>query len=70
MKLSYLVPMLEYLSNIKIHEYVFEELDEERKNLISIYIEKNVEIVSEDNLYGKDPLYTTIFNKIATHELF
>jgi hypothetical protein len=29
----------------------------------------NVTIVFEEGLYGTDPLYTTIFNNIANHEL-
>lgn len=32
------------------------------------YKEKNVRIVSEGELYGKDPRYTTIFNEISNHE--
>lgn len=30
---------------------------------------KNVQVVSEGDLYGLDPRYTTIFNNIAGHEL-
>jgi hypothetical protein len=38
--------------------------------LIKPLIGKNVEIVGEGGLYGKDPVYTTIFNNIADHEFF
>ena len=57
-------------NEIKIHEIVFSELDSKRREFISGFIGKNVEIVSEGGLYGKDPIYTSIFNSIASHELF
>jgi len=52
---------------ILIHEKVYSELDNECKRFISEY-SKKVEIVSEEDLYGRDPKYTTIFNNISSHE--
>ena len=70
MKRTHLKPLFDYFENIKIHEIVFSEIDEARRNFINEYIGKNVEIVDEANLYGKDPVYTNIFNTIASHDLF
>jgi len=70
MKECYIKPLFEYFEKIKIHEMVWIELDDRRRDFISSYISKNVEIVCENGMYGKDPLYTTIFNEIAEHELF
>ena len=69
MKELYVLPLLESFSDIYVHEEVFRELDADSKAFLASYIGKNVTIVKEGNLYGKDPLYTTIFNSIATHEL-
>ncbi|HOJ11785.1 MAG TPA: hypothetical protein PK733_14495 [Clostridiales bacterium] len=70
MRDSHLQALFEYSQNIKIHEFVMGELDQKRQDFIKQYIGKNVEVVSEGDLYGKDPQYTTLFNKIARHELF
>jgi len=70
MRQTYLASLFDYFKNIKIHEIVFNELDDARRSFINSYKDKNVEIVSEDNLYGKDPIYTNIFNCIASHDLF
>lgn len=70
MKRTHLKPLFDYFEDIKIHEIVFSELDEARRDFIKEYIGKNVEIVGEGSLYGKDPIYTSIFNSIASHELF
>jgi hypothetical protein len=70
MKSSFIQPMFNYFQNIKIHEKVIEELDEKRRTYVDSFIGKNVEIVSENDLFGKDPVYTTTFNDIAEHELF
>ena len=56
-------------TDIYIHEEVYKELDEESRNFVDSYIGKNITIVKEDGLYGKDPKYTTIFNNISKHEL-
>ncbi len=69
MKNLYLLPLLESFTDIYIHEEVYNELDDESKHFINGYIGKNVTIAKEDNLYGRDPKYTTIFNNIANHEL-
>lgn len=66
MKELYIIPLLNSFSNIIIHEKVYNELDDRCKKLIDEY--QNVSIVYEDDLYGKDPQYTTIFNSIADHE--
>ena len=69
MKKIYITPLFESFTDIYIHNEVYKELDEDAKNFINIYIGKNVTIVDEGELYGKDAKYTTIFNNIATHEL-
>ncbi len=63
MKELYLIPLFESFKEIIVHQKVYNELDEERKNFVNSY--KNVTIVDENNLYGLDPKYTTIFNNIA-----
>jgi hypothetical protein len=70
MKTLYIEELFNHFQDILIHETVFEELDDERKKFVSTYVGKNVKIVSENNLYGQDPLYTTIFNQIANFDLF
>lgn len=69
MKRLYIEPLFENFKDIYIHEKVYDELDYESRTFIDIYVGKNVTIVSEGDLYGNDPLYTTIFNNIANHEL-
>lgn len=66
-KKLYLIPIFESFDNIIIHEKVYSEIDEECKSFIREYSDK-IMIVSEDNLYGIDPQYTTIFNNISNHE--
>lgn len=68
MKENYLIPLFESFNEIIIHEMVYNELDPKRKTFVDSYKERNVKIVSEGELYGKDPQYTTIFNNIAEHE--
>ena len=68
MKELYMIPLMESFKNILIHEMVYNELDLETKNFLDPYLNKNVTIVSEERLYGIDPLYTTIFNEICSHE--
>lgn len=68
MKEVYMIPLFESFSRIIIHEMVYNELDPKAKELVDSYKGKNVTIVSEDGLYGVDPVYTTIFNEIAGHE--
>lgn len=63
----YLIPLFESFDNIIIHEKVYSELDKESKSFIGKYSDK-VKIVSEENLYGIDPQYTTIFNNISNYE--
>ena len=66
MKKLYMIPLVESFDNIIIHEMVFNELDPECKEFIKSC--DNVTIVSEGELYGVDPQYTTIFNNIAEHD--
>lgn len=68
MKQLYLIPLFESFSQIIIHEMVYDELDDGAKNLVDEYIGKSVTLVSENNLYGQDPQYTSIFNQISRHE--
>jgi len=70
MQAAYLDAVLNEFKCILIHQQVWEELSEDRQNYISPQIGKNVEIVKEGKLYGNDPLYTTMFNQIADHDLF
>lgn len=70
MKRTYLKSLFDYFEDIKIHEIVFSELDNARRDFIKAYVGKNVEIVGEGGLYGKDPIYTGVFNSIAAHDLF
>lgn len=67
-KNTYLVPVFESFKNIVIHEEVFKELDEECRRFITNYIGLSTTIVKENGLYGKDPLYTTIFNMISNNK--
>ena len=69
MKKMYIEPLFESFTDIYIHEEVSKELDEKSKAFVDLYIGKNVTVVGEGDLYGRDPRYTTIFNHIAGHEL-
>lgn len=69
MKKMFIEPLLESFTDVYIHEEVYRELDEESRNFVDTYLGRNVTIVSEGDLYGRDPKYTTIFNNIASHEL-
>ncbi len=69
MKQLYIKPLFESFTDIYIHEEVYKELDDESKCFVDSYVGKNVTIVKENGLYGKDPKYTTIFNNISKHEL-
>ena len=69
MKKMFIEPLLESFTDVYIHEEVYRELDEESRNFVDTYLGSNVTIVSEGDLYGRDPKYTTIFNNIAGHEL-
>ncbi len=69
MKRLYILPLFESFTDIYIHNEVYKELDDEARAIVDTYKGKNVTIVEEGNLYGRDPLYTIIFNNIASHEL-
>ncbi len=69
MKENFIKPLFESFKKVYIHEEVYKELDAEAQGFLESYIGKNVTVVGENNLYGKDPYYTTIFNNIANHEL-
>ena len=69
MKKLFIEPLFESFSDIYIHEEVYKELDNESRVFIDRYVGKNVKIVGEEDLYGSDPLYTTIFNNVSKHEL-
>lgn len=69
MKQLYLIPLCESFTDIYVHEEVYRELDDEARAFIDSYKGRNVTIVDEDGLYGKDPKYTMTFNHIARHEL-
>ena len=63
-----MTPVFESFKRILIHEKVFKELDTEAQKFVNSFLGKNVEIVSESDLYGRDPRYTDIFNTISEHE--
>lgn len=69
MKKMFIQPLLECFTDIYIHEEVYRELDDESRRFVDTYLGRNVTLVGEGDLYGKDPKYTTIFNNIANHEL-
>ena len=69
MKELYMKPLFESFQSIYIHEEVYKELDDDSKSFVGEYVGRNIKIVGEDGLYGLDPVYTTIFNNIANHEL-
>lgn len=69
MKKLYIQPLFESFTDIYVHKEVYDELDDEARAFVDMYKGKNVTIVDEGGLYGTDPLYTTIFNNIAGHEL-
>lgn len=70
MKSTYMDSLFGYFDNVKIHETVYNELDDQRRQYVQTYVGRNVELVDENGLYGQDPQYTSIFNKIARHTLF
>ena len=69
MKKLYIEPLFESFKDIYIHNEVYKELDDKARNLVDGYKDRNITIVQADGLYGTDPVYTTIFNNIANHEL-
>lgn len=69
MKKMFIEPLLESFTDIYIHEEVYRELDEESRSYVDTYLGRNVTLVGEGDLYGRDPKYTSIFNNIANHEL-
>ncbi len=68
-KKTFIDPLFNSCKTILIHKEVYNELDNEAKTYVNGFIGKNVQVVDEGNLYGKDPIYTTIFNNIANHAL-
>lgn len=69
MKQLYIQPLFESFTDIYVHREVYKELDKDIRAFADMYRGKNVTVVDEGGLYGTDPKYTTIFNKIACHEL-
>lgn len=69
MKEAFIEPLFESFTQIYIHNEVYKELDQDSRDFVDKYVGKNVSIVDENGLYGKDPKYTTIFNNISKHEL-
>lgn len=65
----FILPLLESFECVYIHEQVYKELDSQARAFVDLYIGKNVHLVNDEELLGKDPKYTTIFNNIAKHEL-
>lgn len=69
MKELYIKPLFECFKEIYIHEEVYKELDDKARAFVDSYLNVNVKIVREEEYYTRDPLYVTIFNNIASHEL-
>lgn len=70
MKQAYLEPVFNHFSKMLIHEEVWKELDESRKQFIQPLIGQTVAIVREGGLYNSDPQYNTTFNKIRKHPIY
>lgn len=69
MKKNWINDVLSYFENIKLHEVVYGELDPDTKKIIDEHIGKNIEIVSDKDLFDSDPEFMRIFNEIHDHEL-
>lgn len=69
MKKNRMNDALSYFENIKIHEIVYNELDDDTKKVIDEHVGKNIEIVSDKDLLDSDPEFTRIFNEIHDHPL-
>lgn len=69
MKKNWMNDALSYFENIKLHEVVYKELDSDTKIVIDEHISKNIEIVSDKDLFDKDPEFMRIFNEIHDHPL-
>lgn len=69
MKKNWMNDVLSYFENIKLHEVVYKELDADTKKVIDEHVGKNIKIVSDKDLFDKDPEYMRIFNEIHDHEL-
>lgn len=61
--------ILSYFEKILLHEVVYKELDSDTKKVIDEYVGKNVEIVSDKDLFNLDPEFMRIYDEICTHEL-
>jgi predicted nucleic acid-binding protein len=69
MKTLWLNDVLSYFDKIYLHEIVYKELDDETRVIIDGYTDKNIEIVSDKDLFDSDPEYMRIYNKINRHPL-
>ena len=69
MKKNWMIDVLSYFENIKMHEVVYKELDPETQKVIDEYIGKNIEIVSDKDLFDTDPEFMRIFKEIHDHPL-
>ncbi len=69
MKQNWLNDALSYFENILIHEIVYSELDAATRKIVDEHIGKNIQIVSDKDLFDKDPEFMRIFNEIHDHPL-
>ncbi len=69
MQKLFLDVLLVSFKQILIHQIVYNELDDETKNLINQYININITLVNDADLIGSDPEYTQIYNEIKNSEL-
>ena len=69
MKQNWMNDVLSYFENIKLHEIVYKELDSDTRKIIDEHVGKNIEIVSDKDLFDKDPEFMRIFKEIHDHPL-
>lgn len=69
METLWLNDVLSYFDKIYLHEIVYKELDDKTRAVIDNYTNKNVEIVSDNDLFDSDPEYMRIYNEIYHHPL-
>lgn len=67
MKKNWMDDVFSYFKNIKLHEVVYNELDDDTKKIINEHVGKSVEIVSDKDLFDSDPEFMRIFNEIHNH---
>lgn len=70
MRECYIDHIFSFFNNLLIHEAVMLEVGEERKQYLTQFLNRNLTVVFEENLYSQDPIYTDIFNAVARYDMF